>query len=82
MQPGRNIKQYLQKLVITEVAKLSGKSAANGSNTGDGGSDVEAEKKKQPNMTRLLKTRLQKLVDKKNSEYVGRNISQFLLLMN
>lgn len=38
----------------------------------DVGSDTEeGKKKKVPNMTRLLKTRLQKLVDKTDDEYAS-----------
>lgn len=37
---------------------------------GEAGSDSEDKKKKAPNMTRLLKTRLQKLVDKTDDKYV------------
>lgn len=37
----------------------------------DAGSDTEeGKKKKAPNMNRLLKTRLQKLVDRTDDEYV------------
>lgn len=62
---------YSQKLVTTEAGRLSGKAPADGE--GDGTSDVEGdEKKKKQNMGRLLKTRLQKLVEKTDSEYVER----------
>lgn len=70
----RNIKLALQKLVTQEAARLSGKAAADGTEDPDahgGSSDVEGEggkKKKQPNIGRLLKTRLQKLVDKRDKE--------------
>ncbi|THH27664.1 hypothetical protein EUX98_g6524 [Antrodiella citrinella] len=71
--------KVLHKLVTNEVVRLSGGSAAQGDDAdaaGAGGSDVEAEggkKKKQPNMSRVMKAKLQKLVDKTNSD--GRVLS-------
>ncbi len=63
---------------MKESAKLNGGNySADGGDDHDGngveGSDAEGEgkKKKPPNMTRLLKSRLQKLVDKTDEEYVS-----------
>ncbi|TCD71196.1 hypothetical protein EIP91_012146 [Steccherinum ochraceum] len=65
--------KVLHKLVTTEAGRLSGKAPVDGEG-GDGSSDVEGEeKKKKQNMGRLLKTRLQKLVDKTDSD--GRALS-------
>lgn len=64
---------FAQKLVIKEVSKLSGKADDGDHEDGDGeGSDgEEGKKKKGPNMHRLLKTRLQKVVDKADDTYVS-----------
>ena len=68
-----------QKLVIKESNKLTGANEVPEGDDMDGpgadapGSDGEAsadKKKKPPNMIRLLKSRLQKLVDKSDDEYV------------
>ena len=63
-----------QKLATKEAARLSGNTTDHGPDGPDGSSDIEGDgskKKKQPNMTRLLKTRLQKLVDKVDSKCVS-----------
>ena len=65
----------LQKLVNKEYTRLTGESpeeakAADAENDGDAGSGDEAgKKKKTPNLSRTLKSRLQKLVDKTADEY-------------
>ena len=62
-----------QKLAAKEYNRIAGHKAA-GHEDGDGGSDDEEEKKKTPTLYKLLKTRLQKLVDKKDAQYVPRRI--------
>ena len=63
-----------QKLVNKEYVRLTGESpeeakAADPENDGDAGSGDEAgKKKKTPNLSRVLKSRLQKLVDKTADE--------------
>ena len=62
-----------QKLVNKESTKLTGIPAGDDDDAeanGDGVSDDEDKKKKAPNLNRLLKTRLQKLVDKTDDTYV------------
>lgn len=70
-----------QKLVKKEYAKMTGTKEEAAEDEGDdhqpdgliheGGSDDEGvKKKKPPNLTRLLKTRLQKLVEKRNDACV------------
>lgn len=64
----------LQKLVNKEYARLTGVpleevKAAEVENDGDAGSgDEGGKKKKTPNLSRMLKSRLQKLVDKAGDE--------------
>ncbi|KAF7796572.1 hypothetical protein EIP86_007753 [Pleurotus ostreatoroseus] len=72
--------KHLHKLVLKESNKLTGSNESvdvGDDHDGNGaeGSDAEGEgkKKKPPNMTRLLKTRLQKLVDKTDED--GRMLS-------
>lgn len=66
-----------QKLVNKEYSRLTGESpgeakAADAENDGDAGSGDEAgKKKKTPNLSRVLKSRLQKLVDKTADECVS-----------
>ena len=49
--------------------------AADAENDGDGGSgDEGGKKKKTPNLSRILKTRLQKLVDKTDDECASARI--------
>ena len=62
---------HSQRLAQKEAAKLSG------SRTGEGEEDVagsagegEVKKKKAPNMSRLLKYRLQKLIEKSDDSFV------------
>ena len=55
-----------QKLAAKEFNKLSGRK----DDADDDGSDDDDKKKKAPTAYRLLKTRLQKLVDKKDSTFV------------
>lgn len=52
----------------------AGEDAEDAEGNGEAGSDTEDKKKKTPNMNRLLKTRLQKLVDKTDDEYVQAEI--------
>ena len=65
-----------QKLVNKEYTRLTGDSpveakAGDGENDGDGGSgDEGGKKKKTPNLSRMLKSRLQKLVDRTDDECV------------
>ncbi|KAH9932045.1 RSC complex protein [Epithele typhae] len=54
--------KFLHKLSAKELDKLTGKEDRDGE-----GSDDDGEKKKAPSMYRLLKSRLQKLVDKKET---------------
>lgn len=67
----------VQKLVTKESNKLTGANEPVDGDDHDGnadGSDAEGDggkKKKPPNMTRLLKSRLQKLVEKTDDEYVS-----------
>jgi len=64
----------LQKLVNKEFTRLTGKppeeaKAVDVENDGDAGSGGEGgKKKKTPNLSRMLKSRLQKLVDKTDDE--------------
>jgi len=64
----------LQKLVNKEYTRLTGDSpeeakVADAENDGDAGSgDEGGRKKKTPNLSRMLKSRLQKLVDKTADE--------------
>ena len=61
---------WSQKLAAKEYNRIAGHKVA-GHEDGDGGSDDEEEKKKKtPTLYKLLKTRLQKLVDKKDAQYV------------
>lgn len=71
----------IQKLVKKEYAKMTGTTEEAAEDEGDehagdgvaheGGSEEEGgKKKKPPNMNRLLKTRLQKLVEKTDDSYV------------
>ena len=72
--PAVDIANLSQKLVNKEYTRLTGESpeetrAADGENDGDLGSGDEAgKKKKTPNLSRTLKSRLQKLVDKTADE--------------
>jgi hypothetical protein len=75
--PHRRIRgptDLLQKLVNKEYARLTGApleeaKAADPEHDGDGGSGEEGgKKKKTPNLSRMLKSRLQKLVDKTDDE--------------
>lgn len=64
-----------QKLVLKESSRLTGVAVGeevdDAEGHGEAGSDgEEGKKKKAPNMNRLLKTRLQKLVDKTDDSYV------------
>jgi len=67
--PLRDTTDLPQKLVNKEYARLTGDSAVeakagDGENDGDAGSgDEGGKKKKTPNLSRMLKSRLQKLVD-------------------
>ncbi|KIP11141.1 hypothetical protein PHLGIDRAFT_28067 [Phlebiopsis gigantea 11061_1 CR5-6] len=77
--------KHLHKLVTKEASKLTGISAAedeDGEVNAEVDSDAEgAKKKKAPNMSRLLKTRLQKLVAKSDDD--GRVLStEFMELPN
>ena len=69
-----------QKLVNKEYVRLTGDSsveakAADVENDGDPGSgDEGGKKKKTPNLSRTLKSRLQKLVDKTHDECVSSHI--------
>ncbi|KAH8102411.1 hypothetical protein BXZ70DRAFT_1006338 [Cristinia sonorae] len=69
--------KILHKLVTTEAAKITGNTSGHGEDDVEapgGSSDAEGDgKKKKPNMNRLLKVRLQKLVDKTDS--TGRVLS-------
>ena len=63
-----------QKLVHKESSKLTGAPPGDDDDAegnGEVGSDNEDKKKKAPNMNRLLKTRLQKLVDKTDDKCVS-----------
>ncbi|KAI0714860.1 Bromodomain-containing protein [Earliella scabrosa] len=72
--------KFLHKLAAKEYNRIAGHKAA-GHEDGDGGSDDEEEKKKTPTIYKLLKTRLQKLVDKKDAQ--GRVLSvEFMVLPN
>jgi hypothetical protein len=70
----RDPTDFLQKLVNKEYARLTGApleeaKAADPEHDGDGGSGEEGgKKKKTPNLSRMLKSRLQKLVDKTDDE--------------
>lgn len=66
---------YLQKLANKEYTKLTGKKVKksndqdeNGEEKVEGDGDDDKKKNKPPNMNRLLKTRLQKLVEKTDEE--------------
>ncbi|EKM61618.1 uncharacterized protein PHACADRAFT_84173 [Phanerochaete carnosa HHB-10118-sp] len=76
--------KHLHKLVNRESSKLTGVPAGDDDDVeaaGEAGSDNEDKKKKAPNMSRLLKTRLQKLVDKTDDN--GRVLSaEFMELPN
>ena len=67
---------FLQKLVNKEYTRLTGDppeeaKVADAENDGDVGSGGEGgKKKKTPNLSRMLKSRLQKLVDKTDDECV------------
>lgn len=71
----------LQKLANKEYNRLAGVSpeeakVVDPENDGDAGSGVEGgKKKKTPNLSRMLKSRLQKLVDKTDDEYASSPIS-------
>ena len=71
----------LQKLVNKEFTRLTGNppeeaKAADADNDGDAGSGGEGgKKKKTPNLSRMLKSRLQKLVDKTDDECAPSSIS-------
>lgn len=75
----------LQKLVNKEYARLTGESpeeakAADAENDGDPGSgDETGKKKKTPNISRILKSRLQKLVDKTADECALLPCTSFLV---
>jgi chromatin structure-remodeling complex subunit RSC4 len=76
----RDITDLLQKLVNKEYTRLTGESpveakTADAENDGDPGSgDEGGKKKKPPNLSRTLKSRLQKLVDKTDDECVPSHI--------
>jgi len=73
----RDITDLLQKLVNKEYTRLTGDlpvdaKAVDAENDGDPGSgDEGGKKKKPPNLSRMLKSRLQKLVDKTDDECVS-----------
>ena len=78
--PLRDTTNLLQKLVNKEYVRLTGDSpveakAADAENDVDAGSgDEGGKKKKPPNLSRMLKSRLQKLVDKTDDECVSSHI--------
>ena len=60
-----------QKLVQKESAKLSGVPKPDGEDGAGSDGDGEGTKKKKiPNMSRLLKSRLQKLIEKTDDSFV------------
>lgn len=64
---------FIQKLVTKEYSKMTGTVDEGGEDADDhaAGSDDEGmKKKKPPNLTRLLKTRLQKVAEKTDEECV------------
>ena len=70
----------MQKLVNKESTKLTGVPAGDDDDAeanGEAGSDNEDKKKKAPNMSRLLKTRLQKLIDKTDDKYVPSPLNSY-----
>ena len=69
-----------QKLFNKEYARSTGDSAVDAragdeESDGDTGSRDEGGKKKTPNLSRMLKSRLQKLVDKTDDECVSSHTS-------
>lgn len=71
----RSLLVHLQKLANKEYTKITGKKVKkssdhdeNGEEKVDGDGDDDKKKNKPPNMNRLLKSRLQKLVEKTDEE--------------